>query len=73
MPPLGPFRTFQVPIVDLARLTGLDLGPLSTADQLAGVPAVAAVDSAPSTAGAPVSPRWRRLQTEGDVRSGLPA
>jgi endonuclease G, mitochondrial len=34
-PPLGPFRTFQVPVQDVADLTGLDLGPLAAADRLA--------------------------------------
>ncbi|GIG40270.1 DNA/RNA non-specific endonuclease [Cellulomonas phragmiteti] len=34
-PPLGPFRTFQVPVADVAELTGLDLGPLAGADVLA--------------------------------------
>ncbi|MET8183955.1 DNA/RNA non-specific endonuclease [Streptomyces sp. NPDC005336] len=33
-PPLGAFRTFQVPVLDIANLTGLDLGPLPTADRL---------------------------------------
>jgi endonuclease G len=33
-PPLGPFRTFQVPVADVADLTGLDLGPLPAADVL---------------------------------------
>lgn len=33
-PPLGPFRTYQVPVADIAALTGLDLGPLVTADRL---------------------------------------
>ncbi|WP_278235660.1 DNA/RNA non-specific endonuclease [Isoptericola sp. AK164] len=32
VPPLGPYRTFQVPVADLADLTGLDLGPLVGAD-----------------------------------------
>lgn len=32
-PLLGPFRTFQVPIADIARLTSLDLGPLPAADR----------------------------------------
>lgn len=31
-PPLGPFRTFQVPITDIVALTGLDLGPLARVD-----------------------------------------
>jgi endonuclease G, mitochondrial len=34
--PLGSFRTFQVPIREIAELTGLDLGPLVAAD--VGVP-----------------------------------
>ena len=38
--PLGPFRTFQVPVADVAALTGLDLGPLTGADVLAPVGAL---------------------------------
>jgi endonuclease G len=34
-PPLGPFRTFQVPISDIAGLTGLDLAQLAAVDRLA--------------------------------------
>ncbi len=34
-PPLGPFRTFQVPIQDIAGLTGLPLDGLVDADRLA--------------------------------------
>lgn len=34
VPPLGPFRTFQVPVTDVEELTGLDLGPLAAADVL---------------------------------------
>ncbi|MFD3808054.1 DNA/RNA non-specific endonuclease [Streptomyces sp. NPDC058619] len=33
-PPLGAFRTFQVPVADIAEITGLDLGPLPGADRL---------------------------------------
>jgi DNA/RNA endonuclease G (NUC1) len=33
-PPLGPFRTFQVPIRDIASLTGLDLAQLSAVDRV---------------------------------------
>lgn len=37
-PPLGPFRTFQVPIAEIATLTGLDLAGLAAVDRLpAGV------------------------------------
>ena len=32
--PLGAFRTFQVPIADIATVTGVDLGPLIGADVL---------------------------------------
>lgn len=34
VPPLGPFRTFQTPIRDIAELTGLDLDQLVTADRM---------------------------------------
>lgn len=37
VPPLGPFRTYQVPVADVAALTGLDLGPLVDADVLTPV------------------------------------
>ena len=33
-PPLGPFRTFQTPIRDIAELTGLKLGQLVTVDRM---------------------------------------
>ncbi|OEJ49537.1 DNA/RNA non-specific endonuclease [Streptomyces agglomeratus] len=33
-PPLGAFRTFQVPVAEIAEITGLDLGPLPAADRL---------------------------------------
>ncbi len=39
IPPLGPFRTYQVPVPDVAALTRLDLGPLPGADVLAVPPA----------------------------------
>jgi endonuclease G len=34
-PPLGPFRTFQVPVTLIAGLAGLDLALLVAADRLA--------------------------------------
>lgn len=34
VPPLGAFRTFQVPISEIAAATGLELGPLAAADML---------------------------------------
>jgi endonuclease G len=33
VPPLGPFRTFQVPVQHIAELTSLNLGPLVPADR----------------------------------------
>ncbi len=56
-PPLGPFVTFQVPIPDIASLTGLDLGPLVAADRLP-VPAPTAARSL----------RWTRLRSYEDIR-----
>ncbi|UZN05397.1 DNA/RNA non-specific endonuclease [Cellulomonas sp. S1-8] len=55
-PPLGPFRTFQVPVADVADLTGLDLGPLPAADVL-GVTA-------------PQALAWRELHALPDVDLG---
>lgn len=51
--PLGAFRTFQVPIVDIASLTGVDFGPLVDAD----------VRDRPGAR----ETRWRELTTPGDV------
>ncbi|WP_323445512.1 DNA/RNA non-specific endonuclease [Streptomyces yaizuensis] len=55
-PPLGPFRTFQVPVSDIAELTGLELGPLPGADlmPLARDPQL----------------RWRRLESYDDIALG---
>jgi len=55
-PPLGPFRTFQVPVADVAELTGLDLGPLPAADVLAVT--------------TPQSLPWRELTAPADVHLG---
>ncbi|WP_098455352.1 DNA/RNA non-specific endonuclease [Sanguibacter antarcticus] len=77
-PPLGPFRTFQVPVGDVAALTGLDLGPLVGAD-VGAVPAVAG--NAPSTVPEPsdvpgtvhLPPAgWVRLRTAADIRLAPP-
>lgn len=57
-PPLGPFRTYQVPVADVAALTGLDLGPLPAADVLEPV--------VPST----TDHRWRPLTSLSDVELG---
>ncbi|PNI08562.1 endonuclease [Arthrobacter sp. AFG7.2] len=57
-PPLGPFRTFQAPVRDIAGLTGLDLGRLAAVDRM---PAAAALPSHGLTSG------WRRLEAPEDL------
>ncbi|KQX51061.1 endonuclease [Streptomyces sp. Root66D1] len=52
-PPLGPFRTYQVPVADVAEITELEFGPLPD------------VDVMPPTR-APED-RWRRLRTYEDL------
>lgn len=52
-PPLGAFRTFQVPVADITAATDIDLGPLTDADVLA-------------RPGARVT-GWRALDTAGDI------
>ena len=59
-PPLGTFRTFQVPVGDIATLTGLDLGPLVAADRLG--------DHADVGLPLPVAVTWIRLRTVADIR-----
>jgi endonuclease G len=56
VPPLGPFRTFQVPVADVEELTGLDHGPLVGADVLAPVGARGARE------------RWLPLTSRAEVR-----
>ncbi|GAA4043875.1 DNA/RNA non-specific endonuclease [Agromyces indicus] len=48
MPDLGPFRTFQVPVADVAELARLEMGALAGADRMPR--AVAAADWRPITA-----------------------
>ena len=55
-PPLGPFRTFQVPITDIATLTGLALDQLTAVDRIH--PAVLAPRAAS---------RWAELGSLADV------
>ncbi|MGV2901818.1 DNA/RNA non-specific endonuclease [Microbacterium sp. AGC62] len=53
VPPLGAFRTFQVPIADIAALTGIDLGPLTGSDVLGAQTAL--------------PERWRTLTKNNDI------
>jgi endonuclease G len=57
-PPLGPFRTFQVPIRDIAALTSLDLSQLSAADRM---PIAVQLPSAR------VATTWRKLLSPEDL------
>ncbi|MGW7578778.1 DNA/RNA non-specific endonuclease [Streptomyces sp. NPDC054765] len=52
-PPLGAFRTFQVPVKDVVELTSLNLGPLPAADLM---PVVRAPGE-----------RWKRLESLDDI------
>ncbi|MFJ9643748.1 DNA/RNA non-specific endonuclease [Streptomyces sp. NPDC004244] len=52
-PPLGPFRTFQVPVSDIVQLTGLNLGPLPAVDLMP-------VSRAPAE-------RWKQLESYDDM------
>ncbi|WP_244943562.1 DNA/RNA non-specific endonuclease [Streptomyces inhibens] len=52
-PPLGAFRTFQVPVSDVVELTSLDLGPLPDADLMPIVRAPRA--------------RWMQLAAHDDI------
>jgi endonuclease G len=61
VPPLGPFRTFQVPVADLAAIAGVDMGRLVLAD----VMGAAATGDAPPPGG--VNAGWRELSSLDDV------
>lgn len=65
-PPLGPFRTFQVPVADIAALTGLDLGPLVAADRIP-VPSPAVIEQF-NTEEAVAAGRWIPLSRYSDIR-----
>ena len=57
-PPLGPFRTFQAPIRDIAELTGLDLDQLVAVDRM---PIAATLGAAT------VGSTWRELAAMEDL------
>jgi endonuclease G len=61
-PPLGPFHTFQVPVRDIAELTGLDLDQLIAADRM---PIAATLGTAR------VGTTWRELGTLEDLDLGF--
>ncbi|MGZ4570401.1 MAG: DNA/RNA non-specific endonuclease [Blastococcus sp.] len=64
-PPLGAYRTFQVPIASIAALAGVRLDELAAVDQLHAPPAVAA---APPPAPGHAAPGWVELHALDDVR-----
>jgi len=55
-PPLGPYRTYQVPVADIASMTGLELDALIEADRYAPVAAARAEAS-----------RWTELTRLSDI------
>ena len=61
LPPLGPFRTFQVPVADIAAIAGVGLDQLVLADLLGA----AATGEAPPPGG--ISTGWRQLTSLDDV------
>ena len=63
-PPLGPYLTYQVPLVDIATLTGLDLGPLLAADRMAA-PAPVPADQLDRTA---AGERWILLHRRSEIQ-----
>jgi len=62
IPPLGAFRTFQVPIADIAVLAGVDLDQLILVDRL-GAPATGETPPAPGR----TSSTWVELTSLDDV------
>ncbi|WP_277213593.1 DNA/RNA non-specific endonuclease [Isoptericola croceus] len=67
VPPLGPFRTFQVPVADVEPLTALDLGPLVDAD-VRGAPPARPLE--PRTAGRRPPSGWTELTHSAEVALG---
>jgi endonuclease G, mitochondrial len=61
VPDLGPFRTFQAPVADVAALTGLAMPGLVEADRMARP---GAVEGPPGAAG------WREVTRPGELRLG---
>jgi endonuclease G len=64
-PPLGAYLTYQVPVVDIATLTGLDLGPLVEADRMP--PPATALPEDLARGSAALETRWVRLVHVSDV------
>ena len=65
-PPLGAYLTYQVPVVDIATLTGLDLDPLVAADRMPAPPSARVEDLTRGSAA--LETRWVRLTRASDVR-----
>ncbi|RYZ27406.1 MAG: DNA/RNA non-specific endonuclease, partial [Propionibacteriaceae bacterium] len=64
-PPLGAYLTYQVPVVDIATLTGLDLGPLVEADRRPAPATALPEDLARGSAA--LESRWLRLTRVSDT------
>ena len=63
-PRLGPFRTFQVAVADLAALTGLDFGVMEAADVFERP----AEETGIRPLGLPRAMRWRELESAEAIR-----
>ncbi|WP_125772714.1 DNA/RNA non-specific endonuclease [Antribacter gilvus] len=73
IPPLGPYRTYQVPVADVPALTRLDLGPLREADVLSrGELPPSGSERAPEVTiqRLPRARRWAHLRTREQIRLG---
>ncbi|MCW2698959.1 MAG: non-specific endonuclease [Blastococcus sp.] len=66
-PPLGAFRTFQVPIADIASLTGVPLDQLAAVDLLPAQPSFAPPQAGQAAGG------WVELRSLEDVVTAAPA
>jgi endonuclease G len=60
LPPLGGYRTFQVPISDIGRLAAVDFGPLLAADVFEDAPTAARQE-------------WVELAGAADIRLSKPS
>jgi len=69
IPPLGPFRTYQVPVADVAALTRLGLGPLPGADVLAEVPRAPSANRPPDITihRLPRARTWTEIRTPSHI------
>jgi len=66
-PALGAYKTYQLPVQDVVRMTGLDFGPLPAVDRFAGPAHLG--ETGP--ANLEETGTWEQLRDAGDVIAGL--